>query len=386
MSGNIFNKQGFGIPTIIKDGEDYLSLTAMCGDCGYKANHAIRNFLSNKDVLCFIITRQIIEDPGYMSTIEGLMGVGGAQSGTPNSSTDTILPGSSDFNAASSYVDHFVDHIKSNQTKVTAEVLISEYGIDCIYIKKGGRGGQGIYAHHDVALHFATWLNPTYGVYVNKDYQRLKNKEMDELLKRGVEWKFSRRDAALWHRLLETTVRMVIVPRVISLPDMDMAMISEEQLQGMSDDVVAGMMMHISNCINIAVFGMTAQQWREENPGKKGNMRDYADENDLNLISYLEYRMIMIVAEEPQHSWRKTIVKIAKKCRETGNYEMMSMFSKTGIITDNEPVSYGAGTITALENMRQRFYTELSAGEVHQCDDGYFRNSQGYIVLAPKFK
>lgn len=386
MSGNIFNKQGFGIPTIIKDGEDYLSLTAMCGDCGYKANHAIRNFLSNKDVLCFIITRQIIEDPGYMSTIEGLMGVGGAQSGTPNSSTDTILPGSSDFNAASSYVDHFVDHIKSNQTKVTAEVLISEYGIDCIYIKKGGRGGQGIYAHHDVALHFATWLNPAYGVYVNKDYQRLKNKEMDELLKRGVEWKFSRRDAALWHRLLETTVRMVIVPRVISLPDMDMAMISEEQLQGMSDDVVAGMMMHISNCINIAVFGMTAQQWREENPGKKGNMRDYADENDLNLISYLEYRMIMIVAEEPQHSWRKTIVKIAKKCRETGNYEMMSMFSKTGIITDNEPVSYGAGTMTALESMRSRFLKELSNGEVYRSDDGYFRNNEGFIILAPKFK
>lgn len=386
MSGNIFNKQGFGIPTIIKDGEDYLSLTAMCGDCGYKPNHAIRNFLSNMDVLRFIITRQITEDPEYMDTIEGLIGVGGGESATPNSTGDSNLLGSSDFNVISGYVDRVVDYIKGTQSRVTAETLVNEYGIDCIYIKKGGRGGQGIYAHHDVALHFATWLNPAYGVYVNKDYQRLKNKEMDELLKRGVEWKFSRRDAALWHRLLETTVRMVIVPRVISLPDMDMAMISEEQLQGMSDDVVAGMMMHISNCINIAVFGMTAQQWREENPGKKGNMRDYADENDLNLISYLEYRMIMIVAEEPQHSWRKTIVKIAKKCRETGNYEMMSMFSKTGIITDNEPVSYGAGTMTALENMRQRFYTELSAGEVHQCDDGYFRNNEGYIVLAPKFK
>ena len=386
MPGNIFNKQGFGIPVIVKDGEDYLSLTAMCGDCGQKANHTIRSFLSNKDVLRFIITRQITEDPGYMSTIEGLMDVGGVQSDTPNSITDANLPGSSDFNAVSSYVDRFVDYIKGSQTKVTAEVLIGEYGIDCIYIKKGGRGGQGIYAHHDIALHFATWLNPSYGVFVNKDYQRLKNQEMDELLKRGVEWKFSRRDAALWHRLLETTVRMVIVPRVISLPDMDMAMISEEQLQGMSDDIVAYMMMHISNCINVAVFGMTAQQWREENPGKKGNMRDYADENDLNLISYLEYRMIMIVAEEPQHCWRKTIAKIAKKCRKTGSYEMMSMFSKTGIITDNEPVSYDAGTMTSLESMRSRFLKELSAGEVYRSDDGYFRNNEGYIILAPKFK
>ena len=374
MSGNIFNKQGFGIPVIIKDGEDFLSLTAMCGDCGCKPADTIRSFFSNKDVLRFVITRQIIEDPEYMGRLgDPELRVGG--SADPN--YDMIVD----------YVNVLVDRIRNDHGRASIGALISTYGLDCIYIKKGGRdSGQGIYAHHDIALHFATWLNPAYGVFVNKDYQRLKNQEMDELLKRGVEWKFSRRDAALWHRLLETTVRMVIVPRVISLPDMDMAMISEEQLQGMSDDVVAGMMMHISNCINVAVFGMTAQQWREENPGKKGNMRDYADENDLNLVSYLEYRMIMIVTEEPQHSWRKTIVKIAKKCRETGNYEMMSMFSKTGIITDNEPVSYDAGTMTSLQSMRSRFLKELSAGEVHQSDDGYFRNSEGYIILAPKFK
>ena len=375
MTGNIFNKQGFGIPVIIKDGEDFLSLTAMCKDCGSKPASMLQNFFSNKDVLKFIITRQITEDPGYLGTIADSEDAGVIGSDDPN--YDTVVD----------YVDNYVNRIKENHNRVSAETLIGEYGIDCIYVKKGGRdSGQGVYAHHDIALHFATWLNPSYGVFVNKDYQRLKNQEMDELLKRGVEWKFSRRDAALWHRLLETTVRMVIVPRVISLPDMDMAMISEEQLQGMSDDVVAYMMMHISNCINVAVFGMTAQQWREENPGKKGNMRDYADENDLNLISYLEYRMIMIVAEEPQHCWRKTIAKIAKKCRKTGSYEMMSMFSNTGIITDNEPVSYDAGTMTSLQSMRSRFLKELSAGEVHQSDDGYFRNSEGYIILAPKFK
>ena len=56
MSGNIFNKQGFGIPTIIKDGEDYLSLTAMCKDCGSKPASMLQNFFSNKDVLKFIVT------------------------------------------------------------------------------------------------------------------------------------------------------------------------------------------------------------------------------------------------------------------------------------------------------------------------------------------
>lgn len=392
MSGNIFNKQGFGIPAIIRDGEDYLSLTAMCKDCRCEPMNVIRNFLSNKDNLQFIITRQITNDPEYLATISNIIDSAraddkfhlfGSMDDAEFGQGEIAL---SNLSAVIDYINIMVNIIKEGHTRVSVEILSQDYGVTGFYVKRGGRKNQGIYAHHDIALHFATWLNPAYGVFVNRDYQRLKNKEMDELLKRGVEWKFSRRDAALWHRLLETTVRTVIVPRVISLPDMDMAMISEEQLQGMSDEVVAGMMMHISNCINVAVFGMTAQQWREENPGKKGNMRDYADENDLNLISYLEYRMIMIVAEEPQHCWRKTIAKIAKKCRKTGNYEMMSMFSNTGIITDNEPVSHDARTMTSLESMQSRFLKELSTGEVHQCDDGYFRNNEGYIILAPKFK
>lgn len=284
------------------------------------------------------------------------------------------------------YVDIIIDCIVREYGRMRTRTLIDKYDLTCLHVKKGGRdSGQGVYAHHDIALRFAEWLNPAYGVFVNKDYQRLKNNEIEELTKRGVTWKFSRRDAALWHRLLETTVCTVIVPRVISLPDADMAMISEEQLQGMSDDVVAGMMTYISNCINVAVFGKTAQQWRDENPELTGNMRDYATEDELNLISYLEYRMIMIVAEEPQHHWRKTVARIAKKCRETGNYEMLAMFSQPGIITNNEPNSYDARTLSALSTMRTRFYTQLSNGDVHQCEDGYFRNKEGFIVLAPKF-
>ena len=385
MSGNIFNKQGFGIPVIIKDGEDYLSLTAMCKDCVYKPADAIRNFFSNKDVLRFVITRQITEDPGYMNQL-GDFDAGVAQLGDSNIITNNDDPLSPRLNAISSCVDRIVGYIKDNRTKVTAEMLINEYNVNCIYIKKGGRNGQGVYAHHDIALHFATWLNPAYGVFVNKDYQRLKNNEMDELLKRGVTWKFSRRDAALWHRLLETTVRTVIVPKIIDLPEADMAMISEEQLQSMSDDVVAATMTHISNCINVAVFGMTAQQWKDEHPSLVGNARDYATEDELNLISYLEYRMIMIATEEPQHRWRKLVANIAKKCRDVGNYEMVAMFSNTGIITDNEPISYDARTLTLLECMQTRFLKELSNGEVHQCNDGYFRDNEGYIILAPKFK
>lgn len=151
-------------------------------------------------------------------------------------------------------------------------------------------------------------------------------------------------------------------------------------------NIVAGIMVYISNCINIAIFGKTAQQWREENPGTKGNMRDYATEDELNLVSYLEYRMIGEVAENPQRRWRKIAKTIAKECRDSGIIGDLDRFKNSADVNINDPISYGAGTMTALESMRSRFLKELSNGEVYRSDDGYFRNNEGFIILAPKFK
>lgn len=390
MSGNIFNKQGFGIPTIIKDGEDYLSLTAMCKDCGYKPADAIRNFFSNRDVLRFVITRQITEDPGYMDMINGLVDVGVAQSGDPNGTSEANLVGSSEFNAISGYVDHAVDCIKGIQTKVTAEVLVSEYGIDCIHIKKGGRSGQGIYAHHDIALHFATWLNPAYGVFVNKDYQRLKSTELDDMAKRGIKWKFDRRDAAAWHRMMKSAVRFVAVPALINQVSEEMPVLdsmSEENAQQTYDTLVAEAMITLSNCINVAVFGMTAKEWKEANPDKKGNMRDYATEDELNLVSYLEYQLSQIVAENPldRSKWSNGALRITKECHKVGINKVLSMFRGEQEVTPVEPISYDARTLTARESAAARFKEELLTGEIqYDKKDNVFRNSEGFICLGWK--
>ena len=375
MSGNIFNRQGFGIPTIIKDGEDFLSLTAMCGDCGYKAKDCIRAFLSNEDNLRFIITRQIIEDPGYLQQNNDETNVRGGQMSAPN------------YDSVVRYVNTIIDRIKhENGRWASAELLINEYGLTCLHIKKGGRSsGQGIYAHHDIALHFATWLNPAYGVFVNEDYQRLKHNELDKMGKKSINWIYDRRDAALWHRTLETVARSVIVPKRLDLPIEDELMIPEDDLQLMRDSIVAGTMIYISNLINVTVFGKTAQQWKSENPDKEGNMRDYATEDELTLVGYLEYRMIKVITEEPSNRWDKIIKSIAKKCRETGKYTVLKLLNVQDIITNNDPVSYESRTMTSLEAMRERFLRELSEGEVHQCEDKYFRNNEGFIVLAPKF-
>lgn len=379
MSGNIFNKQGFGIPVIIRDGEDYLSLTAMCKDCGSKPASMLQNFFSNKDVLKFIVTRQIIEDPGYLGTIAG-------------SKEDRVI-GSDDPKYATivNYVDAFVNRIRKNREKVSAETLINEYGIDCIYIKKGGRdSGQGVYAHHDIALHFATWLNPAYGVFVNKDYQRLKSAELDEMAKRDIKWKFDRRDAATWHRMMKSAVRSVVVPAMINqvseeMPELDS--MSEENAQQTYDTLVAEAMITLSNCINVAVFGMTAQQWREMNPGKKGNMRDYATEDELNLVSYLEYQLSQIVAENPldRSKWSKAALRITKECHKVGINKILSMFRGEQEVTPVEPISYDARTLTARESAAARFKEELLTGEIqYDKKDNVFRNSEGFICLGWK--
>ena len=351
-----------------------MSLTAMCKDCGYKPADAIRNFLINEDVLKFIITREIINDPGYLTRFENATEV---RVGHFTHSNFEVLAG---------YVDYIVNCIKTNHARVRAEVLITEYGLTCLHIKKGGRSsGQGIYAHHDIALHFATWLNPAYGVYVNNDYQRLKNQEIEELTKRGVSWKFDRRDAALWYRLLEVTVREVIVPKIIDIPMEDLIMMAMEQRQAMADEVVMNTMIHISNLINVAVFNKTAQQWRDENPELEGNMRDYADEDELNLVSYLECCMIKVITEEPTSRWRKTVKSIAKKCRETGEYTILNTPLAGGLITNHEPESYDTRTITAENSAKEAFKNELLTGKVYYDEkDETFQDKEGFIRLGWK--
>ena len=284
------------------------------------------------------------------------------------------------------YVDIIIDCIVREYGRMRARTLINKYDLTCLHVKKGGRdSGQGIYAHHDIALRFAEWLNPAYGVFVNKDYQRLKNREIDELTNRGATWKFDRRDTALWHRLLEVAVRSNIVPKALDIPIEDLVTIPDDQLQSMANEIIAGTMIYVSNLINVAVFGKTAKQWRDENPELTGNIRDYATEDELNLVNYLEYQMIQIVAEEPQSHWRKLINRISKKCRDVGIATMLNMSTNTGIITTNDPVSYDARTITAHESAKEAFKNELLTGKIHyDKNDDVFRDIDGFIRLGWK--
>lgn len=128
-----------------------------------------------------------------------------------------------------------------------------------------GRYG-GTYAHNDIALQFATWLSPEFYLYVLKDYQRLKEEE-----KKTIEWTVRRLIAKANFRIHTEAVRENIVPII------DWNTKREAIYQASEADV-----------LNLALFGMTAGQWRQANPEAQGNIRDNATALELLVLASLE--------------------------------------------------------------------------------------------------
>lgn len=132
---------------------------------------------------------------------------------------------------------------------------------------KAGRYGSGTYAHKDIAFEFGSWLSPEFKLYLIKEFQRLKDEEND--LKK-LEWNLNRTLAKINYRIHTDSIKENLIPRDLSK--------FKEQL------IYAGE----ADLLNIALFGKTAKQWREENPEKAGNIRDYSTLEQLLVLANLE--------------------------------------------------------------------------------------------------
>ena len=120
---------------------------------------------------------------------------------------------------------------------------------------KSGRYGGGIFAHLDIALEFASWLSPEFKLYIIKDYKRLKSDEQSKL---SLDWNLNREIAKLNYRVHTDAIKEYLI-----LPEL-----SKEQISMQYADE--------ADMLNVALFGKTAREWRAENKGKKGNIRDNA--------------------------------------------------------------------------------------------------------------
>lgn len=149
-------------------------------------------------------------------------------------------------------------------------------------ITKSGRYGGGIFAHSDIALEFASWLSPEFKLYIIKDYKRLKSDENSRL---SLNWNLNRELSKLNYKIHTDAIKEnLIIPELT--PAQKSFVYADE-----------------ADLLNVALFGMTAKEWRKGNPGKKGSIRDYTDLHHLLVLANLEsYNAILIEQniEQPQ--------------------------------------------------------------------------------------
>jgi hypothetical protein len=132
---------------------------------------------------------------------------------------------------------------------------------------RAGRHGGGTYAHKDLAFEFGSWLSPEFKLYLIKEFQRLKE---DENRRHSLEWNLNRTLSKVNYRIHTDAIKDIIIP----------ANITKEQEQFIYASE--------ADVLNVAMFGMTAQQWRKANSGKEGNVRDYSTIEQLLVLANLE--------------------------------------------------------------------------------------------------
>ncbi|NLJ08541.1 MAG: KilA-N domain-containing protein [Sphingobacteriales bacterium] len=133
-------------------------------------------------------------------------------------------------------------------------------------ISKSGRYG-GTFAHKDIAFEFASWISIEFKLYVIKEFQRLKADENDRL---KLEWNLQRTLAKVNYHIHTDAIKENLIPEELT----------KNQIQFIYADE--------ADLLNVALFGKTARQWRDENPEKDGNIRDYATIEQLVVLSNLE--------------------------------------------------------------------------------------------------
>ncbi len=166
-----------------------------------------------------------------------------------------------------------------------------------------GRYG-GTYAHKDIAFEFGTWLSPEFKLYLIKEFQRLKEVENKKL---SIGWDINRTLSKLNYRIHTDAIREYLIPKDITIDQKNYIFADEADI------------------LNVALFGMTAKEWRDSNIGKKGNIRDYATIEQLLVLVNMEsinaelIRMNMIQGDR------------LKKLNQTAIVQMKSLIGNINI-------------------------------------------------------
>jgi hypothetical protein len=150
---------------------------------------------------------------------------------------------------------------------------VNSTGAVGIVVKSGRYGGT--FAHKDIAFKFASWISVEFELYIVKEFQRLKDEEQKQL-----GWSAKRELAKLNYHIHTDAIKQNLIPQVLSATQTSIIYANE------------------ADVLNVALFGITAKQWRDLNPDLKGNIRDYANINELICLSNMENLNAVFINEK----------------------------------------------------------------------------------------
>ncbi len=219
--------QNTEVSVIKVDGEDYICLTDMLQ--AKDGDFFITDWLRNRNTLEYIGIWEKVYNPnfnyGEFATIRNKSGL--------------------------------------NSFKISVKEFVARTNAISLQAKAGRYGGT--YAHKDIAFEFAMWISPEFKIYIVKEFQRLKTEEQHLL-----GWSAKRELSKINYRIHTDAIKQNLIPVEVTPKQASIIYANE------------------ADVLNVAMFGMTAKQWREANPDLKGNIRDYATINELICLSNME--------------------------------------------------------------------------------------------------
>lgn len=230
--------------------EDYISLTDMVS--GFEGGSSlIEAWLRNKNTIEFIGVWERLNNPNFNSPeFEGIR----TQAGL-------------------------------NRFTISAKLWVQRTNGIGLMAKAGRYGGT--FAHKDIAFEFGSWLSPEFKLYLIKEFQRLKEQEIQA---DKLEWNIRRSLTKSQYRIHTDAIREHLIPPRISKSKEGFIYASE------------------ADVLNMALFGKTAKIWREENPNKEGNIRDYASVTQLVVLASLESQNALLIEQQKTQNERLSIL------------------------------------------------------------------------------
>lgn len=232
---------------------EYVSLTDIARFRSAEPRITIHAWLRNRDIVEFLGLWEVLHNPSFKRT-----------------EFDTFKKDAG--------TNAFVFSIKKWSDDLNAIGLLS----------KSGRYTGGIYAHMDIALEFASWLSPEFKLYIMQDYKRLKYDESNRL---SLSWNLNREISKLNYKIHTDAIKDNLIIPELTPSQISFTYASEADL------------------LNVALFGMTAKEWRDANPKSTGNIRDEATINQLLVLANMESYNAILIEQDKKQSERLVLLR-----------------------------------------------------------------------------